>query len=159
MLSVDAEPRDLRSAIDEYEAARRRLERDAARVQEETRTHLVAELLPVLDNIDRSIDASTDTAAVEGMSLVRAQLEGVLRGYGLERFDAAGERFDPRLHEAMDVAEVAEPERDGTVVRQWQPGYRIGGRVLRAARVQVGRHRRVADPSAPRRIPVHVRAA
>lgn len=133
------EPRSLTAAIDEYEAARRRVERDAARVHEETRTTLVAELLPVLDNLDRSIGATPAGPAREGMELVRAQLEGVLAGYGLERFDAVGERFDPRWHEAMDVAPVGEPSRDGVVVAQWEAGYRIGERVLRAARVQVGR--------------------
>lgn len=133
------ETQSLRAAIDEYEAARRRVERDAARVHEETRTGLVLELLPVLDSLDRSIAAATSGPALEGLTLVRAQLEGVLRGYGLERYDAVGERFDPRWHEAMDVAAVSDPARDGVVVAQWEAGYRVGERVLRAARVQVGR--------------------
>lgn len=127
----------LRQAITEYEGARSRVERDAARVQEETRTRLVAELLPVLDNLDRSIAAGT-----EGVQLIRAQLEGVLRGYGLERFETAGESFDPREHEAMAVVPVAHPDQDGVVVEQWQPGYRIAGRLLRPARVTVGRYGR-----------------
>jgi molecular chaperone GrpE (heat shock protein) len=128
-------PERLAAAINEYEGARRRAERDAARVAEETRLRLVMELLPVLDNLDRSI------AAGEGGELVRAQLEGVLRGYGLERFDSVGERFDPRLHEAMDVALVEDPAHDGRVIAQWQAGYRIGDRVVRPARAQVGRYR------------------
>lgn len=137
------EKQDLRRAISELEAARGRVERDAARVQEETRTRLVAELLPVLDNLDRSIAAGTypDDPMLQGVQLVRAQLEGVLRGYGLERFDAVGERFDPGEHEAMALVPVADPEQDGTVVDQWQPGYRIAGRLLRPARVVVGRYR------------------
>jgi molecular chaperone GrpE len=77
------------------------------------------------------------------MKLVRAQLEGVLRGYGLERFDAPGARFDPREHEAMDVAAVDDPELDGTVVAQWEAGYRFGDRVLRPARVTVAKLRGV----------------
>jgi molecular chaperone GrpE (heat shock protein) len=129
----------LRAAITEYEAARRRVERDAARVAEETRTRLVEQLLPVLDNVDRTIAATREAATIEGMRLVRAQLEKVLEGYGVARFDAVGERFDPRLHEAVGVAPVADTTLDGIVVDQWQAGYRIGDRLLRPARVQVGR--------------------
>src|SRR5262245_33697251 len=113
---------ELRAAIDDYEAARRRVERDAERTADETRIKLVSELLPVLDNLDRSIEHGGAPAAVEGMRLVRAQLEGVLRGYGLERFDAVGARFDPRIHEAMDLAPVANPMLDNTVTAQWQSG-------------------------------------
>lgn len=128
----------VRAVIDEYEAARRRVERDAAKVQEETRTRLVAELLPVLDSLDRSI-AHEETN--EGLRLVRAQLERVLAGYGMERFDAVGEPFDPRRHEAMDVVPVGDPALDGVVVEQWDAGYTVGDRLLRAARVQVARFR------------------
>jgi molecular chaperone GrpE len=142
MLQQDTEQRGLRAAIAEYEAARRRVERDAARVQDDTRTRLVAELLPVLDNLDRSIAAGAPGPSLAGIKLVRDQLEAVLRGYGLERFDATGARFDPHLHEAMDVTAVADPADDGVVISQWKAGYRIADRVLRAAQVQVGRHRR-----------------
>ena len=131
------EAETLRKAITEYESARRRVERDAARVQEETRSRLVAELLPVLDNLGRALEARPDP----GVELVRAQLEAVLRGYGLERFETVGERFDPQDHEAMAVVDVDDPDLDGTVVEQWQPGYRIGGHLLRPARVTVGRYR------------------
>jgi molecular chaperone GrpE len=131
------EPELLRRAINEYEAARRRVERDAARVQEETRSRLVADLLPVLDNLDRAIEAHPD----RGVQQVRDQMAGVLHGYGLERFDATGERFDPEQHEAMAVVDVDEPDLDGSVVEQWQAGYRIANHLLRPARVTVGRYR------------------
>jgi molecular chaperone GrpE (heat shock protein) len=97
------------------------------------------EFLPVLDNLDRAISLGTPAEA-EGMRLIRSQLMRVLEGYGLERFGAVGERFDPRVHEAMDVAEVEDPAHHGTVVAEWQPGYRVGERVVRPARVQVGRY-------------------
>ena len=134
---MEPEPETLRRAITEYESARRRVERDAARVHEETRSRLVAELLPVLDNLGRALEARPDP----GVELVRGQLEGVLRGYGLERFETAGARFDPQDQEAMAVVDVDDPDLDGTVVEQWQPGYRIGGHLLRPARVTVGRYR------------------
>jgi len=72
-------------ALRELEAAQARVERDARRVHDETRTRLVSELLPVLDNLDRTIRAAAGSrdcrALVEGVHLVRAQLESVLRGY------------------------------------------------------------------------------
>ena len=133
----------LRKAIGEYEAARARVERDAGQERDAARARLVADLLPVLDNLDRSLAVRGGTAGEtglrQGVQLVRAQLDGVLRGYGLERFDALGSRFDPREHEAIAMVEIAEPERDGLVVGQAQAGYRIGGLLLRPARVQVGR--------------------
>jgi molecular chaperone GrpE len=129
-------------ALADLEAARARVDRDAARVKDELRAQLVAELLPVLDNLDRSIAAGGDESVVEGVRLVRAQLMGVLHKYGLERFDVLGEPFDPRAHDAMSVVDTASPGLDGVVIDQWEPGYRIGDKLLRPARVVVGRHRR-----------------
>ncbi len=130
-------------ALAELDAARARVDRDAARVLDETRAKLVAELLPVLDNLDRAIAAGraadTGDELLEGVTLVRAQLSSVLRGYGLERFDATDELFDPRLHEAISVMAVDDPVYDGVVVKQWEAGYQIGARLLRPAKVIVGR--------------------
>ena len=129
-------------ALAELEAAKARVDRDATRVRDEITADLVAQLLPVLDNLDRSIAAGGDDAVVEGVRLVRAQLVRVLEGYGLERYDVLGDPFDPRVHDAMSVADVASSALDGVVIDQWEPGYRIGARQLRPARVVVGRYRR-----------------
>ena len=129
-------------ALADLEAAKARVDRDAAKTRDEIRAQLVAELLPVLDNLDRSSAAGGDEAVVEGVRLVRSQLMGVLHKYGLERFDVLGEPFDPREHDAMSVVDVSNPGLDGAVIDQWEPGYRIGDRLLRPARVVVGRHRR-----------------
>lgn len=130
-------------ALRELEAARARVERDARRVHDETRSKLVAELLPVLDNLDRTIRAATDNrddqTLVDGVRLVRAQLERVLQGYGIERIDAVGMRFDPSVHDAIHVAPVRDPARHAIVLEQAEPGYRFGDRLLRPAKVVVGR--------------------
>lgn len=104
------------------------------------REGLAAELLPVLDNLDRSIAAGGADPMVQGVRQVRAQLEGVLRNYGLERFEAVGTRFDPRLHDAVAMIDVPEPARDGVVVDQLEAGCRVGDRVLRPAKVAVGKY-------------------
>jgi molecular chaperone GrpE len=132
----------LHDAARDLEAARRRVERDAQRTKEEMQAQLVAKLLPLLDNLDRAVAANSDQNALrEGVGLMRAQLEQILADYGVERIDSVGQRFDPTLHEALDVVPVDVQSEDGTVVRQWDAGYRFAGRVLRAAKVAVGRLR------------------
>lgn len=148
-IAQEDERASLRRAAADLENAKARVERDAAKLNAETRTQLVAELLPVLDNLDRTLAAGVPgDAMVQGVKQVRAQLEGVLRGYGLERFEALGQRFDPRYHDAVAMTEVVDRARDGVVVDQLEAGYRAGGRVLRPAKVAVGRY--VAPPPAPR---------
>jgi molecular chaperone GrpE (heat shock protein) len=130
-------------ALRNLEATEARLVRNATREAEEARGKLVQELLPVLDNLDRTIHAAQahrgDPAMIEGVRMVRQQLEGVLRGYGVERVDAVGQPFDPNLHEAIGVTAVGEPARNGVVVYQAEPGYRLSGRLLRPAKVNVGK--------------------
>jgi molecular chaperone GrpE len=132
----------LNDALRDLAAAKQRVERDAQSVNDETRTKLVADLFPVLDSLDRSIAAgSTDSALIEGVKLVRAQLEQVLRGYGLERVQSRGERFDPERHDAVDVVWVDDPSQHDVVMEEWEAGYRLRNKVLRAAKVRVGKHR------------------
>lgn len=136
-------------ALRSLEATEARLERAAKRELEDARAKLVQELLPVLDNLDRTIRAAnanrSDPAMLEGVRLVRHQLEGVLRGYGVERVDAVDQAFDPGLHEAIGVTAVGDPRRHGLVVHQAEPGYRLAGKLLRPAKVNVGKFVAQAD--------------
>jgi molecular chaperone GrpE len=127
----------------ELQASRARLTREAAREREADKLRLVGEILPVLDDLDRSVAAARRAGGVtpsllEGFELVRTRLERVLEGYGLERIVATGARFDPAVHEAIALVPVEDPERVGVVVDEIERGYRAGDRVLRAARVRVG---------------------
>ena len=130
-------------ALRSLEATEARLARNAKRDAEDARGKLVQELLPVLDNLDRTVRAASttrgDPAILEGVRMVRQQLEGVLRGYGVERVEATGQRFDPVMHEAIGVSPVSDPQRHGLVLNQLEPGYRFGERLLRPARVTVGK--------------------
>lgn len=130
-------------ALRSLEATEARVARNAKRESDEMRARLVQDLLPVLDNLDRTIRAAetgrSDPGMLEGVRMVRHQLDGVLRGYGVERVEATGERFDPALHEAIGVTPVSDPQRHGVVVQQMEPGYRFGERLLRPARVNVGK--------------------
>ncbi|HJZ85449.1 MAG TPA: nucleotide exchange factor GrpE [Polyangia bacterium] len=121
-----------------------RLQRENQRELERLRGRLVEQLLEVLDNLDRSLEAgaggaSDARALVDGVRLVRNQFEAKLSGLGLARLDAAGQPFDPALHEAIGIHPVADPAQDGRVVRVIKQGYKLGDRVLRPAVVQVGK--------------------
>ncbi len=145
-------------ALRNLEATQARVEQNAERVADQKRRELVLGLLPVLDNLDRTLAAasgSSDSQLVEGVLMVRGQLEGVLIRYGVERVEGAGERFDPAIHEAVSVVPVHDPDLVGRVLRQSAPGYRFGGKLLRAAQVTVG----VAAPAPAARAPHHHRHA
>ncbi len=131
----------LRRALRDLEAAEARVQRNAERVSSDMRGKLLAELLPVLDDLDRSLAAAKpegDPPLVEAVWMVRAHLERVLDKYGVARIDAKGQPFDPQYHDAIATVPVADPGGDRRVVDQLQPGYLFEGRVLRPARVVVG---------------------
>lgn len=142
----------LARALRDLESAKGRVERDAQLAKQEMQRDLVLKILPVLDNLDRTIKAAETSrdapSVVEGVSLVRGQLETVLRGYGVERIDAVNERFDPRIHEAISTLPVVDPVVNGLVLDQVEPGYRFGETLLRPARVVV------AKLTAATRVPV-----
>lgn len=139
----------LAAALRELEAAKSRVERDARATCDDMRKQLVEKLLPVLDNLDRTIAAAgvagDAPAVVEGVRLVRAQLADVLRDYGLERLDAHDAEFDPAIHDAVAIAPAPSPALHATVLEQVAPGYRFGGALLRPAKVVVGRTTQAVD--------------
>ncbi|HYI79765.1 MAG TPA: nucleotide exchange factor GrpE [Thermoleophilaceae bacterium] len=129
----------------DFENYRKRAARDAAAAGERSKSGLVRELLPVVDNLERALDASSagergDGQPAEhladGVRLVHSELVAVLARNGVEAFDPRGEKFDPELHEALSMRseEGAEP---GTVLDVVEKGYRLSGAVLRPARVVV----------------------
>ncbi|RBQ22179.1 nucleotide exchange factor GrpE [Spongiactinospora rosea] len=131
--------RDLQRLQAEYSNYRKRVERDRVAVREQATAAALAELLPVLDDIGRARDHGELTG---GFAKVAESLEGVLTKLGLSAFGAKGDPFDPTVHEALMHSyspDVTEP----TCVEIFQPGYRMGERVIRPARVAV------AEPSEP----------
>jgi molecular chaperone GrpE len=130
----------------DFENYRKRVARDSAAAHDRGVTTLAKELLPALDNLDRALADAGKAAAgdggggplLEGVRLVRSELNAALARLGIESFSPAGEAFDPSLHEAM--ASVEQPPDgcpSGTVVEVYQPGYRLGSSVIRPARVVV----------------------
>ncbi|CAL9503916.1 Protein GrpE [Nocardiopsis dassonvillei] len=125
---------DIKRVQAEYSNYRKRVERDRVAVREVATAQVLGELLPILDDIGRARDHDELTG---GFKAVGEALEGVVAKLGLERFAEQGEEFDPNLHEALTLIPVPNISVQ-TVVEVFQPGYRIGERILRPARVVVG---------------------
>jgi|SRR5882672_6838977 len=122
---------------------RQRLNRAADERAQREKADFIAALLPVLDNLERATeaaDAGSPTEVIaEGVRRTGSSFENALAAAGVEPIDAVGQTFNPELHEAVETAEVA-PEDEGKVIAQYTRGYKIGDRLLRPARVKVGRY-------------------
>ncbi|MFC0865239.1 nucleotide exchange factor GrpE [Sphaerimonospora cavernae] len=124
---------DLQRLQAEYSNYRKRVERDRVAVREQATASVLAELLPVLDDIGRARDHGELTG---GFAKVSESLEAILGKLGLSPYGTKGDPFDPEVHEALMhsySSEVTEP----TCVEVLQLGYRAGDRILRPARVAV----------------------
>jgi molecular chaperone GrpE len=138
---------DLQRLQAEYVNYKRRVDRDRDLVRETATARVLADLLPVLDDIDRA----RDHGELEGgFKAVAESLERVVESFGLERFGKPGEEFDPRIHEALmhDYADDVDTTIAQTIL---QVGYRVGERVIRPARVAVVEPMPVDAPVTPDR--------
>lgn len=124
---------DLQRLQAEYQNYRRRVERDRITVREIAIANLLTELLPVLDDIGR---AREHGELLGGFKSVAESLETVAAKMGLQQFGKEGEPFDPTIHEAL-MHSYAPDVTETTCVAILQPGYRIGERTIRPARVAV----------------------
>jgi len=137
---------DLQRVSAEYANYRKRVDRDRVAVVEMATAGLLSGLLPVLDDIDRARQHDDVHGALKG---VAEKLEALTGKLGLEQFGAAGEPFDPSVHEALMQAEPDPEVTVATCAMVLQPGYRLasgasgGPRILRPARVSV------AEPAVP----------
>ncbi|BDH08762.1 nucleotide exchange factor GrpE [Streptomyces seoulensis] len=124
---------DLQRLQAEFQNYRRRVERDRIAVKEVAVASLLTELLPVLDDIGR---AREHGELVGGFKSVAESMETVAAKMGLMQFGKEGEPFDPTIHEAL-MHSYAPDVTETTCVAILQPGYRIGERTIRPARVAV----------------------
>ena len=125
----------------ETDETRQRLNRSADERAAGEKAKLITTLLPVMDNLTRAIDAAENAsgeAILEGLRGIATSFQNALGSAGVEPIVAVGETFDPELHEAVDTAETT-GDMDGKVIEEYSRGFRIGERLLRPARVKVGR--------------------
>lgn len=127
----------------EMQNLRRRAERDVEKAHKFALEKFVADLLPVVDNLERAIAAidredATNDSVLEGVELTLKSLLDVLQRFKVEQIDPRGETFDPEQHQAMSMTEDADA-RPNTVVEVFQKGYKLNGRLIRPAMVVVAK--------------------
>jgi len=121
----------------DFENYRKRMARENAAAQDRGVARVAKELLPALDHLEHALKAAAGHEdVVKGFALVRDEIVAALARAGIEPFSPDGAPFDPNEHEAM-AAQPSEDAESGTVIEVYQQGYRLGGAVLRPARVVV----------------------
>lgn len=128
----------------EFDNYRKRTDRERREMAEYVAGDVLKDVLPVVDDIERALDAPIDEgpgvervrAFRDGLGMIHRQLLDVLRRRGVEALDVVGQDFDPQWHEAL-ASEPAKGRRDGEITAEIRRGYRIGSRLLRPAMVKV----------------------
>lgn len=129
-------------AVAELENYRKRVEKEQKIYAKFANEALIRELLPVLDNLERAIahvGSSPDLdKLLEGIRLTLKLFQDCLKKFGVKPIETIGKRFDPHIHEAVEVKEDSEQEED-TIVKEYQKGYLLHDRLLRPALVVVAK--------------------
>jgi molecular chaperone GrpE len=136
-----------------FDEAKNNLEKETAEMRERMRktleerakqgqSNFITTLLPVLDNLNLAINAAQKDFSLEnligGVKGTARSFEQALMSVGVAAVPSVGETFNPEMHEAIDMVATA-PENDGKITAEYSRGYKFGERLLRPARVQVGR--------------------
>ena len=126
----------------ETDETRQRLNKAADERAANEKAKFIGALIPVMDDLTRAIGAADEGASresvLEGVKRIATSFQNVLANLGVEPINAIGEDFNPELHEAVDTGEVT-PDMDGKVIGEYSRGFKLGDRLLRPARVKVGR--------------------
>jgi molecular chaperone GrpE len=128
-----------RGASEEFDQARTRLRKELSKDVERGRRSMLVSFLEVLDNLDRALAATSNSADpfVQGVSLVRQQFLATLESFGVTRVDPLGAVFDPEQHEAVSQVTTDVNVPEGQICGVIRPGYVMGDEVLRPAQVAV----------------------
>jgi molecular chaperone GrpE len=125
----------------EFDNFRKRVDRDRREQADAAMAAALEDLLPIIDNLDRALEAPTGSDAEvyrKGVELIHRQMTDVLVKRGVTPIEAVGADFDPRIHQAV-MHEFSAKHRDGEVMEELRRGYMLGDRLLRPAMVKVAR--------------------
>ena len=126
----------------EFDNAKKRFEKDRSDLLRYANDGFLLEFMPILDNLEAAekyIKEAKDFKAVqEGVDIIQVQIQRFLKDIGVERVKTVGEKFDPNVHEAIEVEEKSDGD-DGMVVLELKPGYKLNGRLLRPASVKISK--------------------
>ena len=121
---------------------RQRAIKERSETRKRASEDVIIAILPVLDNLDRALEAAHHGDAnniLSGVEMVQRQFISVLEGLGVTAIKSQGEKFDPALHDASGTELVDDPELEGKVITERLKGYRTSERVLRPSQVTVGK--------------------
>ncbi len=128
----------LRTAA-EFDNYRKRMDRERRDLAEYTAGEVLTELLPIIDNLERALQAAAaDDPLRKGVELIHRQMLDILRKRGVKPIEALGADFDPNFHQAV-IHEPSAEHREGEVMEELQRGYVVGDRLLRPAMVKVAK--------------------
>jgi molecular chaperone GrpE len=127
----------------DFDNMRKRIERDKQEFQKFAQEDIIIDLLGVLDDLERSVEAAEKKqenfeAFLKGIEMILAHLYELLKKRGVIAVDAKGKKFDPAAHEALMQTESGE-HGDGEVIEELQKGYKMNDRVIRTAKVRVAK--------------------
>lgn len=137
----------LKRAVADYQNLEKRVAEGRSELSSWATGELIRKILPVLDHLEKALKGANEeerqSGWFRGVELSVAQLKGILKEEGLEEIEATGE-FNPSLHEAVDTkepsdAEAMEGKGDNSILEIAEKGYTLGGKVIKPARVVVGR--------------------
>ena len=139
---ADARDAALRAQADAQNVTRR-AEQDVEKARKYALERFCSELLPVVDNLERALEATVGDDEIvkpiaEGVELTLKSFQDALKKFNIEAVDPHGEPFDPQLHQAMSMVENGEVEPN-TVIAVMQKGYTLNGRLVRPAMVMVSK--------------------
>lgn len=143
----------LRRLMADFDNYRRRTRAEAERAADEALERMARPLLSVVDDLELTVAAIPEgpawSSVAAGIRMVHQKLLAALEAAGIHAVAAAGEPFDPAVHQAVDAVEVSDPSQEGRVVEELRRGFILKGRVLRPALVKVGVLRRSHEEPEP----------
>jgi molecular chaperone GrpE len=125
----------------EFDNYRKRVDRDRRDQADAAVASAVEDLLPIVDNLERALDAPVGSDAEsyrQGVELIHRQMLDLLRRRGVTPVESVGTDFNPELHQAV-VHEVSPDHREGEIIEEFRRGYKLGDRLLRPAMVKVAK--------------------
>ena len=130
------------SALAECDNTRKRMEKERANSIKFANEDIIMKLCPIMDNFDRAISAMDKAddkmAVIDGIKMVQKEFHRVLEDNGVIRIKTEGEKFDPHLHEALEIIET-DKYPDGDIIEEARPGYTLNNRLIRPAQVKVAK--------------------
>ena len=138
---IESLQRQLKTVTADFYNFRQRAAKERQEIRQRSKEEIIAAILPVLDNLDRALTASSQDpqSIIKGVEMVQRQFVAVLEELGVSVIKTEGESFDPQFHDASGTQDVDNPELDGKIIAENLKGYRTKDRVIRPSQVIVGK--------------------